>query len=89
MVMGGTQALSRSLFASMIPKEKSSEFFAFFGVFERYAGILGPAVFAWVVERGGTSRNAILSVVAFFVLGAALLARVDVKEGRTAVGRTS
>ena len=38
MVQGGTQALSRSLFASMIPKHKSSEFFAFFGVFERYAG---------------------------------------------------
>ena len=43
MVQGGTQALSRSLFASMIPRHKSSEFFAFFGVFERYAGILGPA----------------------------------------------
>ena len=62
MVQGGTQALSRSLFASMIPRHKSSEFFAFFGVFERYAGILGPAVFAWVVEHSGTSRNAILSV---------------------------
>ena len=43
MVQGGTQALSRSLFASMIPRHKSSEFFAFFSVFERYAGVLGPA----------------------------------------------
>jgi UMF1 family MFS transporter len=85
MVQGGTQALSRSLFASMIPKEKSSEFFAFFGVFERYAGILGPAVFAWVVAHTGTSRNAILSVVVFFVIGAALLSFVDVDEGRAAV----
>jgi MFS transporter, UMF1 family len=82
MVQGGTQALSRSLFASMIPREKSSEFFAFFGVFERYAGVLGPAVFAWVVAHSGTSRNAILSVVAFFVIGAALLTFVDVAEGR-------
>ena len=73
MVQGGTQALSRSLFASMIPRHRSSEFFAFFSVFERYAGILGPAIFAWVVERSGTSRNAIISVLAFFVLGAALL----------------
>jgi UMF1 family MFS transporter len=87
MVQGGTQALSRSLFASMIPKEKSSEFFAFFGVFERYAGVLGPAVFAWVVAHSGTSRNAILSVVAFFVVGGALLTFVDVDEGRAAVGR--
>ena len=84
MVQGGTQALSRSLFASMIPRHKSSEFFAFFGVFERYAGILGPAVFAWVVERSGTSRNAILSVLAFFVVGAALLSLVDVASGRRA-----
>jgi UMF1 family MFS transporter len=85
MVQGGTQALSRSLFASMIPKEKSSEFFAFFGVFDRYAGVLGPALFAWVVAQSGTSRNAILSVLVFFVLGGALLAFVDVDEGRAAV----
>ena len=84
MVQGGTQALSRSLFASMIPRHKSSEFFAFFGVFERYAGILGPALFAWVVERSGTSRNAILSVIAFFVIGAIILAFVDVDAGRRA-----
>ncbi len=84
MVQGGTQALSRSLFASMIPRHKSSEFFAFFGVFERYAGILGPAVFAWVVEHSGTSRNAILSVILFFVIGAAVLVFVDVDEGRRA-----
>jgi MFS transporter, UMF1 family len=84
MVQGGTQALSRSLFASMIPRHKSSEFFAFFGVFERYAGILGPAIFAWVVERSGTSRNAILSVVVFFVVGGALLTLVNVEDGRRA-----
>ena len=84
MVQGGTQALSRSLFASLIPKEKSSEFFAFFGVFERYAGVLGPALFAWVVTASGTSRNAILSIVAFFVIGAGLLTLVDVERGRRA-----
>lgn len=84
MVQGGTQALSRSLFASMIPRHKSSEFFAFFSVFERYAGVLGPAVFAWVVSRSGSGRNAILSVVVFFVLGAFILAFVDVDAGRRA-----
>jgi MFS transporter, UMF1 family len=84
MVQGGTQALSRSLFASMIPKQKSSEFFAFFGVFERYAGVLGPAVFAWVVTHSGTSRNAILSVLGFFVVGGGLLLLVDVEAGRRA-----
>jgi UMF1 family MFS transporter len=83
-VQGGTQALSRSLFASMIPRERSSEFFAFFSVFERYAGVLGPAIFAWTVSQTGSSRNAILSVIAFFVVGAAILSRVNVEEGRRA-----
>ena len=82
MVQGGTQALSRSLFASMIPRHKSSEFFAFFGVFERYAGILGPLVFASMVEATGSSRNAILAVLVFFIVGGAILAFVDVEGGR-------
>ena len=84
LVQGGTQALSRSLFASMIPRHKSSEFFAFFSVFERYAGVLGPAVFAWVVSRSGSGRNAILSVVAFFIIGGFILTFVDVEQGRRA-----
>lgn len=83
LVQGGTQALSRSLFASMIPKAKSSEFFAFFGVFERYAGILGPAMFA-IVAGEGSSRNAILSLVVFFIAGMFVLSRVNVDEGQRA-----
>jgi len=84
MVQGGTQALSRSMFASMIPKHKSSEFFAFFGVFERYAGILGPLIFAAMVQATGSSRNAILAVLGFFVVGGAILVFVNVDEGRRA-----
>jgi UMF1 family MFS transporter len=84
MVQGGTQALSRSLFASMIPRHKSSEFFAFFSVFERYAGVLGPAIFAFVIERSGSGRSAILAVAVFFVLGAGVLTFVDVGRGRRA-----
>ena len=72
-VQGGSQALSRSLFATMIPRHKSSEFFGFFAVFEKFAGIFGPAVFAVTVALTGSSRNAILSVIAFFVVGALLL----------------
>ena len=84
MVQGGTQALSRSLFASMIPRQKSSEFFAFFGVFERYAGILGPLVFAAMVDATGQSRNAMLAVLGFFVVGGVVLLFVDVDAGRHA-----
>ena len=76
-VQGGTQALSRSLFASLIPRDKSGEFFGFFGVAEKFAGILGPAVFTV-----GSSRIAILAIIAFFVVGGALLFFVDVAGGQ-------
>jgi UMF1 family MFS transporter len=82
MVQGGAQALSRSLFASMIPSYKSSEYFGFFGVFEKFAGIFGPAIFGLIVGVSGSSRGAILSVIAFFVVGGAILAFVDVDAGR-------
>jgi UMF1 family MFS transporter len=84
MVQGGTQALSRSLFASMVPHHKSAEFFGFFSVFEKFAGIFGPALFTLTLMLSGSSRNAILSVIAFFAVGAALLAKVDVGAGQRA-----
>jgi len=80
-VQGGSQALSRSLFARMIPRHKSSEYFGFFAVFEKFAGIAGPALFAASVTLFGSSRAAVLSVLVFFVLGAAVLTRVDVAAG--------
>ncbi len=80
-VQGGSQALSRSLFARMIPPQKSSEYFGFFSVFEKFAGIAGPAIFAAAVTMTGSSRPAVLSVIAFFILGAAVLSRVDVAQG--------
>jgi UMF1 family MFS transporter len=82
MVQGGTQALSRSLFASMIPRHRSGEFFGFWSVFEKFAGIMGPAIFALVVRQTGTSRSAVLAIIAFFVIGGILLAFVDVEEGQ-------
>ena len=84
MVQGGTQALSRSLFASMTPPHKSGEFFGFFSVFEKFAGIFGPLFFAVAIALTGSSRAAILSIIAFFVVGGALLAQVDVREGQRA-----
>lgn len=84
LVQGGTQALSRSLFANMIPKHKSGEFFGFFSVFEKFGGILGPLVFAVAVGQSGSSRVAILWVIAFFVIGGVVLAFVNVPEGERA-----
>lgn len=80
LVQGGTQALSRSLFASMIPKHKSGEMFGFFSVFEKFGGIAGPALFG-VVLANYPAQVAILSVIAFFVVGGAVLLFVNVDEG--------
>jgi MFS transporter, UMF1 family len=82
MVQGGTQALSRSLFASLIPAHKSGEFFGFYSVFEKFASIFGPLLFSITIATTGSSRNAILGVIIFFVAGALILSRVDVDEGR-------
>lgn len=84
LVQGGTQALSRSLFANMIPRHKSGEFFGFYSVFNKFAGIFGPLLFAGTIGATGSSRNAILSVIAFFIVGAVLLSFVNVEEGERA-----
>jgi len=83
MVQGGAQGLSRSLFASLVPKHKSGEFFGLFSTLEKFAGILGP----WVFSITSTSRSAILSIAAFFVVGALLLFGVDVEAGKRAAER--
>jgi MFS transporter, UMF1 family len=80
-VQGGSQALSRSMFARMIPKHKSSEYFGFFSGFEKFAGVAGPALFAGSVTLFGSSRAAVLSVIVFFIAGALVLTRVDLAEG--------
>ena len=82
MVQGGIQGLSRSLYASMIPLGRSTEFFGFYSVSSKFAGIAGPLVFAAVGQSMGTSRWGILSLVVFFVVGAVLLTRVNVAAGQ-------
>jgi len=84
MVQGGSQALSRSLFARMTPRAKSSEYFSFFAVFEKFAGIFGPLLFGASVTLFQSSRAAVLSVIVFFVAGAIVLSFVDVEAGEAA-----
>ena len=80
-VQGGAQALSRALFSRLIPANKTSEYFGFYAVAERFATILGPAVFTISVALTGSSRSAVLFIIVFFAAGAALLSLVDEKEG--------
>jgi UMF1 family MFS transporter len=79
-VLGGSQALSRSLFSRMIPKAQEAEYFSIYEIGERGTSWLGPFVFATVNQRFGDLRLAILSVVAFFVIGLAVLLFVNVKR---------
>lgn len=73
-VLGGSQALSRSLFSKIIPPKASAEFFGFFSVFEKFSAIWGPLVFATIQHSTGSARNSIISLVVFFVVGGGILA---------------
>jgi UMF1 family MFS transporter len=88
LVQGGTQALSRSLFATMVPKTRSTEFFGFFSTGEKLAGVVGPALFGLMAQLTGSSRWGIISVTLLFAAGTVLLWRVDEQEGR-AVAETA
>jgi len=80
LVMGGTQALSRSIYAAMVPKEKSAEFFSFYTISGKFAGVSGPAIFGLTGQLFGTGRWGILSLVFFFVAGGILLTRVKLEQ---------
>jgi len=81
-VQGGSQALSRSLYASMTPKSMSGEFFGFFSIMSKFASFLSPIVFIVSVAIFGSSRPAILSLIVFFGVGMFLLRQVDVERGK-------
>jgi UMF1 family MFS transporter len=81
MVQGGTQALSRSMYGSMTPPSKSAEFFGFYNVSSKFAGIIGPALFALIGQLTGSSRLSIVSIIVFFLAGAIVLKKMDHKEG--------
>ena len=80
LVLGGSQALSRSIYARLVPSEHSNEFFGYFSVFKRLSTIGGPLVFALVTQLTGSSRLAIVSLVIFFLSGLVLLTRVKLDD---------
>ncbi|WP_424214853.1 MFS transporter [Streptomyces sp. BI20] len=86
LVLGGSQALSRSLFSHMVPAGKEAEYFSAYEMSDRGLSWVGPLVFGLAYQMSGSYRTAILSLVLFFVLGFALLARVPVREAIRAAG---
>lgn len=83
-VQGGSQALSRSLYASMSPPSMSGEFFGLFSIMEKFASFISPIFFIISVALFNSSRPGILSIIILFIIGGYLLSRVDVAEGRRA-----
>ena len=91
-VLGGTQALSRSFFSLLIPRGREGEYFALYNAFERGTSWFGVLLFGVVFQVTGSYRPAIVSLIVFFVLGAIFLIRLDpergIEEAGNAVPRT-
>ncbi|TQJ50808.1 MFS transporter [Phycicoccus sp. SLBN-51] len=81
LVLGGSQALSRSLYSQLIPKNREAEFFSFYQAMERGTSWFGTLTFGLVHQFTGSYRWAIIALLAFFVVGGFLLSRVDVRQG--------
>ena len=77
---GGIQAISRSYFAKLVPKEKSTEFFGFYSIFGKFAAILGPFLVGIVTQITGKTNNGIVSLIVLFLLGFILMIKVPNSE---------
>ncbi len=80
MIQGGAQALSRSLYARLVPSGREAEYFSFLDVSGRMAGVAGPVLFAVVAQLSGSGRGGILAIAGLFVAGGWLLRRVEVSQ---------
>lgn len=87
LVLGGSQALARSLFSQMIPTNAEAEYFGFYEIAARGTSWLGPAAFGIVNQITGSQRQAILSLIVFFVLGLALLVPINVRKAMLDAGQ--
>jgi UMF1 family MFS transporter len=85
-VLGGTQALSRSLYSLMIPRGQAAEYFSLYEVSDKGTSWLGPLLFGLALQFTGSYRIAIVSIVVFFIAGMALLSRVNVREAAREAG---
>ena len=80
-VLGGSQALSRSLFSQLVPRAREAEFFAFYQAMERGTSWFGTLLFGLVYQITGSYRPAIVALIVFFALGFVILKKVDVRQG--------
>ncbi len=78
---GGIQALSRSLFARLVPKNKDAEFFGFYNMLGKFAAVIGPVLVGWMTLIMDNVRYGFLSILILFILGAYFLSKVDFEKG--------
>ncbi len=81
LVLGGSQALSRSLYSQLVPRGREAEYFSLYQAAERGTSWFGTLLFGLVFQHTDSYRLAILALVVFFVVGGGLLARVDMRRG--------
>lgn len=89
LIMGGTQALSRSLFSLMIPAGREAEYFSLYEVSDKGTSWLAPLLFGLTLQFTASYQFAILSLIVFFIVGLLLLARVDVRRAAGEAGNTA
>jgi UMF1 family MFS transporter len=85
-VLGGSQALSRSLFSHMIPEGQEAEYFSLYEISERGTSWLGPLLFGLTLQLTTSYRSALVSLVVFFVIGFVLLVFVNVRRAIVEAG---
>ena len=85
-VLGGSQALSRSLFAQLVPRDSEAEYYSFYEISNGASSLLGPLLFGLTLQFLGSYRVALLALVIFFIIGGVLLSRVNMRKGIADVG---
>jgi MFS transporter, UMF1 family len=89
LVMGGTQAISRSLFSQLIPADRSAEFFSFYEISDKVSSIIGPLLFAIAFQLTNSVRAGVFALVIFFIIGFFILLRVNVPAGMADADRAT
>jgi UMF1 family MFS transporter len=81
LVLGSSQALSRSLFSKMVPAQREAAYFSLYEISERGTSWIGPVVFGLAVQQTGSAQTALLPIISFFVVGSIILALTNVRQG--------
>src|SRR6185437_13407890 len=86
LVLGGSQAISRSIFSRMIPEKQTAEFFSLFGLSGKFAAVIGQSIIAIIAHTTGSSRYGIGALAILFIIGIIIVSKLDEKKAREEAG---